>query len=730
MATEAQRKKFLKYIGPKAKRDYQKTGVLASVTIAQAILESGWGTSKLATEGKNLFGIKASPGDNYIIMSTQEENAFGIKYWTTAKFKKYSSWDASIADHSNWLIKNGYGLEKITNYISACDTLQKKGYATDSGYASLLKTIIASNKLYQYDKKSSTVTSANNVTNKNIFVCWKQYDSRWGNILLGSGSNTTMSRIGCLATTVANIIQMTGKAPSGFNPGTFVQKMKKLGGFTSGGGYVNMVVGKTGFVSDFRQECTTYLSSNYTQSQKRTAIRSYLKKGYYVAVNVASSTSPRSGHWVACTDVSNNIAIADPGGNKTDLTQHTVLTEIKLFACPSAPFSGVTISTDNTTTGNTGTSETKVNASVELSNENKFYEKQVIKYLYDKAKDKPTRSPSVKSVKYEVFSHKQASMKSFTLCIIHGKYKVYPVVVDDITLSLERRGVPGQLQFTYLADKKSDITEGDAVHFRWNKNKVFFGFVFEKKRSEDGTVKVTCYDQLRYLKNKDTYVLKNKSADEVIKMIAEDFGLRTGTLEKTGYKVKKRIEDDKTLFDIINDFLDITLRHQKKLFVLYDGYGKLTLKNAASMKLNLLIDEQTSQTYSYSTSINGDTYNKIKLTYSNKETASREIYIAKDSTNIMKWGVLQYTEKVTSEKTNMKSKAKKLLSLYNDKERSLTISGCFGDTRVVPGCSVVVMMEFDDIKVANYMMVEKVTHKFSDTLHMMNLTLRGAVLVD
>ena len=68
----------------------------------------------------------------------------------------------------------------------------------------------------------------------------------------------------------------------------------------------------------------------------------------------------------------------------------------------------------------------------------------------------------------------------------------------------------------------------------------------------------SAYDQLRYLKNKDTYVYENKTATEVVQMIAADFNLSVGAMDDTGFKIESRSEPDKTLFDIILTALGLT----------------------------------------------------------------------------------------------------------------------------------------------------------------------------
>lgn len=315
-------------------------------------------------------------------------------------------------------------------------------------------------------------------------------------------------------------------------------------------------------------------------------------------------------------------------------------------------------------------------------------------------------------------------MNNIELIIQNDSNIYYPVVEEGITWETTRKGVPGILNFTVVKDGVLNFQEGNAVRLKVNGNNVFYGFVFKKQRDKGNTIRVTAYDQLRYLKNKDTYIYTNKTASDVVKMIAADFKLNVGTIEDTGYIIASRVEDNKTLFDIIQNALDLTLQNRKKLYVLYDDFGKLTLKNVESMKLNLMIDDEAAENYSYTSSIDGETYNKIKLSYENKETSKREIYITQDTSNINQWGVLQYFETI-EETTNGKVKADALLSLYNRKTRNLTIKNAFGDVRVRGGSSIIINLNLGDVIVQNYMIVEKAKHTFKNNEHFMDLTLKG-----
>lgn len=307
--------------------------------------------------------------------------------------------------------------------------------------------------------------------------------------------------------------------------------------------------------------------------------------------------------------------------------------------------------------------------------------------------------------------------------------KVYqPIVTGEIQWQTERKGVQGSLTFKVVKDSILNFGEGDAVRLKVNGKNVFYGFVFQKKRDKEGIITVTAYDQLRYLKNKDTYVYSNKTASEVVQMLAKDFNLQCGTLEDTKFKIESRVEDNQTLFDIIQNALDLTLQNKKEMYVLYDDFGKITLKNIGNMKVGILIDEDTGENFDYTSSIDGETYNKIKLSYNNEQTGKREIYIAQDSSHINEWGVLQYFETI-DEKTNGKAKADALLSLYNQKTRNLTIKGAFGDVRVRAGTLVAVSLNLGDIIANSFFLVEQAKHSFSESLHTMDLTLRGGEFI-
>lgn len=315
-----------------------------------------------------------------------------------------------------------------------------------------------------------------------------------------------------------------------------------------------------------------------------------------------------------------------------------------------------------------------------------------------------------------------------TLMTVHENTRYFPSVIEGIKWKTEREGVPGSLEFSCIGDDNLTLDPGDIVYFAYGSNKVFYGFVFEVKRTADPVLEVKAYDQLRYLKNKAFYNYKSWTTAQLIQAIARDYRLNCGTLEDSGYAVT-RLEKDKTLFDIIKNSYQETLRMTKQMYVLYDDFGSLTLKNISHMAFNLLIDEETAQDYEYTRSIDKETYTQVKLTYDNSETGKRDVYIAQSGESMNKWGVLVYTGAV-DDPAKGPAKAKALLDLYNAETKNLSIKNAYGDTNIRAGAMLVVKLRLGDgTELSNLMLVENATHTWKEGEYWMDLTVRGGEFV-
>lgn len=155
---------FVAYIGNLARKDMKKTGVLASVTTAQAILESNYGKSGLAKKANNLFGIKAgtvwnAAAWNGKVYKTSTREYINGRYITIVdSFRAYDSWEKSVLDHSYYLrkAKKGSklryaGISTCRDYKRAAQIIKNGGYATAPNYVEVVCNIIRSWNLTKYD---------------------------------------------------------------------------------------------------------------------------------------------------------------------------------------------------------------------------------------------------------------------------------------------------------------------------------------------------------------------------------------------------------------------------------------------------------------------------------------------------------------------------------------------------------------------------------------------------
>ena len=161
-------------VAPLFTANQKQSGILASVSLAQFILESGYGKSELAQNANNCFGMKSSlsgntwfgsvwDGHSVYTMKTGEQNADGSYVTVTADFRKYSSIEDSIADHSAYLLgamngskKRYEGLAGCTDYKKALQIIKGGGYATSLDYVQNLCRVIEQRNLTQYDVAVAT----------------------------------------------------------------------------------------------------------------------------------------------------------------------------------------------------------------------------------------------------------------------------------------------------------------------------------------------------------------------------------------------------------------------------------------------------------------------------------------------------------------------------------------------------------------------------------------------
>lgn len=312
----------------------------------------------------------------------------------------------------------------------------------------------------------------------------------------------------------------------------------------------------------------------------------------------------------------------------------------------------------------------------------------------------------------------------------NGKVWDISKIVTDITWKTNRFGQPGSLEFTLIKgaphyqSKDFQYSNGDIIRFRYQDHNVFYGYIFNIESGLDENVKILAYDQIRYLTASDTYVFANVTATEVIRKIASDFNLQTGTLADSGYRIPTMVEDGVPLLDIIEKTIVYTLWHTNQHFVFYDDFGALTLRNVEDMLVDFYLgDGSLLYNFNSKVSIDNDTYNQIKLYRDNKDTGRREVYMARDSANIAKWGMLQLYQSVDENKNEaqIKELLEQLSTLKNRETKTLSIEA-LGDIRLRAGCYVpIVVSEFE---VNQPFLVNECQHRFDGAEHTMSIELK------
>ncbi|CAH0122423.1 hypothetical protein PAE9249_04973 [Paenibacillus sp. CECT 9249] len=297
-------------------------------------------------------------------------------------------------------------------------------------------------------------------------------------------------------------------------------------------------------------------------------------------------------------------------------------------------------------------------------------------------------------------------------------------IVSDVTWKTSRRGKASSLDFTMLKDERFKCGNGDVVKVRLGERDVFYGYVFSIDSGKDENIKITAYDQIRYLMANDTYVFENVTAAQVVAKIAADFGLRAGAMADTKHRLSM-IEDNKKLIDIICKALDYTLFATGEMYVLLDDFGQLTVRNVKEMTVDFFVGDRSLMTdYTQKRSIDNDTYNRVKIVQNNKKTGRREVHIEQHSGNIARWGLLQLYKTADEEKNaaQIREELASLMKLKNREQRTLSVEA-LGDIRVRAGCFVPIAIE--ELGLNQYFLVDECTHKnIGDAAHTMSLELK------
>ncbi len=302
-----------------------------------------------------------------------------------------------------------------------------------------------------------------------------------------------------------------------------------------------------------------------------------------------------------------------------------------------------------------------------------------------------------------------------------------PNVKDGIEVRWDYKNVVGTMEFSVLKDGVIDFHEGDCVRLYLGANKkgledepFFVGYVFTKTHNSTKQIKVLCYDQLRYLKNKDTYKIEGgKTYSQLLKDIIEERNLIGGEIDETEQEIPPKIHENKEYLEMLMEASDATTISSEQMYILYDRAGKICLKNINSLnKLDEIIEYNKMQDYDYTTSIDDGVYNRIRIIRPEGQES-----VAEDTDLIEKWGILQYTAK-DNQTPNIDSVVDGVLKRVKKKQRTLSLKGLKGNTEYRAGNLVPVNMPgLGDINLVSYMLITRAVHKLGDGYHFTDLEL-------
>ena len=296
-------------------------------------------------------------------------------------------------------------------------------------------------------------------------------------------------------------------------------------------------------------------------------------------------------------------------------------------------------------------------------------------------------------------------------------------LATDIEVTKNIDGNAGKLTVLLQKDPRDllPISNGSIVSFICDKVGIFYGYVFTIGTDATATYKLTAYDQMRYLKNEEVYVTQNLTSSQIFEKVCQDNQLRYAVKVPSGYVPSAFLHDKKSLFEIINRGIKMANVYENRQFFITDEFGTLTWSELSVEKTNLIIGEQSLLTdYQYERTIDKETYNQIKIYRENSESGKRDIWIAKDSDNIKRWGKLQLLEKADDNDTPamIQDTIQKYLKLKNREVETLKLNA-LGVNGLTAGKGFKFVLDRENIH--QDMWIVSSTHKYNKDTHTMEL---------
>ena len=301
-------------------------------------------------------------------------------------------------------------------------------------------------------------------------------------------------------------------------------------------------------------------------------------------------------------------------------------------------------------------------------------------------------------------------------------------LVQELTWTTHLQGVAGQVSFT-MTPSDFNFSAGSKV---WvsipNQADIFAGRIFTTSITKTKSLNLTCYDQTRYLKNRDTYIFKNMTATQIFEKICKDYELKYQINAESKYICGPRTRDGVSLMDMIQLALDETFIKTGEYLFVRDDFGTLKLENLMDFRRNYLLDDDIlTLDFSYQRSIDDDSYNRVKLVGKeiDSQTGNEKTIISfqQNPDLVTKWGTLLYRENISkaTNQAELDNRAAQMLKLKGRTTKKLSFT-TDGKIDVFAGCGLYVnLKEITGEGVNKWCEILSAKHTFKNQEHTMSL---------
>ena len=267
-----------------------------------------------------------------------------------------------------------------------------------------------------------------------------------------------------------------------------------------------------------------------------------------------------------------------------------------------------------------------------------------------------------------------------------------------------------------------DVADGNQCVFLVDGKERFRGILMNQNQGDNKQLKFKAYDNGIYLaNNKDTFVYKNKTADQVFSDVCSRFGIPTGEVAKCSYKIPEFTKSKTTGQDAVLDALSLDYKATGTRHFISSDKGKLSLLQRKDQVISFVVDGDANlYGYSYTKSIES-IKTRVKMISKEGTTLAEK----SNSSLEQKIGIFQEIQQPDESltKAQVKDLVGSVLDTLDDPEETLTLN-ILGDPDVISGKAILVKIPHLDISRAYY--VDSDDHTFEDNMHTMSPTLTTA----